>query len=152
MAGLVDAGSPLMGPSGSTHRIILVVIMLIMTLGGVFGFVVAIGIVSDDALREVGSTSDAPTVGVFFGVYAGWMASALIGAYTLEYFAGLDAMRGIVMVCGIGFVVAGTGRPWWFYGTVRRLGWFALIWSETAMKALLIVLGLALIVGAFFEV
>ena len=49
---------------------------------------------------------------------------------------------------GVVFLVASGGRPWWFYATVRGVGWFKGVESDRAMRRILAVFGAVLIIVA----
>ena len=70
------------------------------------------------------------------------------GAVVAERWYGLPSERGILLTCGGVFLLAAMGRPWWLYAAIRRLGWFAAITNDIAMRLLLAVIGAGLIAGA----
>jgi cardiolipin synthase A/B len=45
-------------------------------------------------------------------------------------------------------LIASSGRPWWLYATVRRLGWFSGVESDRSMRRILAVIGVVLVIIA----
>jgi hypothetical protein len=78
------------------------------------------------------------------------LALSLILSLGLERTLGVPANQTIFLYCGVLFLVASLGRPWWLYESIRRLGWFAAIERDGPMRGLLAVLGIAMAAGSFF--
>jgi hypothetical protein len=63
---------------------------------------------------------------------------------------GIDPLRTTLLACGVLFAWAALGKPRALYLVVRSLGWFHLIRSPDAMRAVLVLLAvLLLVVGVF---
>lgn len=86
----------------------------------------------------------------FFAVYAGTLVIAVGTAIWLKRSYGIDGKRSIEGIGGFLFILAAFNKPWWLYYTFRRLGWFAAIESERAMRIVLGVLGAGLALLALF--
>jgi hypothetical protein len=98
------------------------------TFTGIILVMIGTGLLSDAYLARRGSPEGrAPTVGVFIGVYVGWILLSLAGAFYLQHLFGLDPRRGVLIVSGATCVVASSGHPWWLYETIRRVRWFGSI-------------------------
>jgi len=145
-AHLVDSGLTREWPDAA--RIAWGLGLLGSGIGGVFLLVVGLGVVSDETLasRYAGEQRSLRT-GHFFAVYVGMLVVGVGGAAVAERWYGLPAERSILVSCGGMFLLAATGRPWWLYATIRRLGWFAAITNDIAMRLLLAVIGVGLIAG-----
>ena len=146
-AHLVDSGLTRAWPNGA--QIAWGLGLLGSALGGVFLLVVGLGVVSDETLasRYAGEQRSLRT-GHFFAVYVGMLVVGVGGAVVAERWYGLPSERGILLTCGGVFLLAAMGRPWWLYAAIRRLGWFAAITNDIAMRLLLAVIGAGLIAGA----
>jgi hypothetical protein len=85
-----------------------------------------------------------------FGQFlAGYFASMIgvVGlALLLERLYHVEGIRTIFVGGGVLFLVASTGRPWFWYQVIRNTGWFGHIRNGTVMRTLLAVLGLLLVV------
>lgn len=109
----------------------------------------ALGLISSELLASAGE-GRAPSAKVWISVYIGSLV--LLGLFSLIAISELhtDPIRAAIAECGIFLLVASTGRPWWWFGTIRRLGWFAFIKSDHVMRWLLAAIGLvSLAVGVF---
>jgi hypothetical protein len=92
----------------------------------------------------------APTVGVFIGVYVGWIVVSLAAAFSLQHLYGLDARRGVLVVSGGIMALASSGHPWWLYETLRRVRWFGSIRSDGTLRPIMLVIGVfAMWVGLY---
>jgi hypothetical protein len=78
-------------------------------------------------------------------VYAGIIIGCLAIAFAGEALTGIDGRRLVIGALGSVFLIAATGRPSVFFETVRNMGWFRSIRSDTAIRILLVLLGLLLI-------
>jgi MFS family permease len=87
----------------------------------------------------------------FFAVYASTILGVVFGAIWLENHYRIDGPRSIFGLMGILFLLAALKEPWWLFFTFRRLGWFAVIGSELAMRLLLAFLGLGMVVLAILN-
>jgi len=81
----------------------------------------------------------------FVTIYGGSLVIVASLALALENIFGISSEAGLLSGCGTMFLVAASGRPWWLYATIRRLGWFAAITSDKWMKTTLAVLGIVLL-------
>jgi hypothetical protein len=82
----------------------------------------------------------------FFVIYLGSLLILVSGAMWMEHAYAIRSPAGIFGLGGIAFLLASLKLPWWWFYTIRRLGWFALIPNDRAMQILLAGLGVALIV------
>ncbi len=120
-------------------------------LGGLIAALVGLGIISNRTLASVGSSTDqAPTVPVFLSVYVGGLIAIVGAAIALEHLYGIKGERTILVLGGAFFLLGAWGRPWWIYASVRRMGWFAAIDSDAAMRTILTVLGGLLAAAGIF--
>jgi hypothetical protein len=142
MANMVDRGVTRGWPQ------IARTVWAISLVGGVLiaAFLLAngLGILTTDLVADVSNNSSL-TVRHFVFVYFGFLVLGVSGAFLLERFAGIEAKRGTLLVCGPIFVLASTARPWWLFATIRSLGWFGAIRSDKAMRMVLLFLGLILV-------
>ena len=100
------------------------------------------GLLSDAYLARRGSPEGrAPTVGVFIGVYVGWIVLSIAGAFYVQHLSGLDARRGVLVTSGAIMILASSGHPWWLYETLRRVRWFGSIRSDGIMRAVMLAVG-----------
>jgi hypothetical protein len=146
MAMAVDRGVTHDWPYGA--RVAWAVSLVVCALAGIITVLVSEGLVSNDLLEGVGPAGErSPNMAMFLGVYVGSLAVGIALAVILERQYGINAYRTILVYCGGFFLLGATGHPWWIFATLRRLGWFALIESDAAMRVVLGVLGTA--VAAF---
>jgi hypothetical protein len=89
-------------------------------------------------------------VGLFIGVYVGWIFLSLAGAFYLQHLYGLDARLGVLVVSGATFVVASSGHPWWLYETIRRVRWFGSIRNDGTMRSIMFAIGIFAIWAGLF--
>jgi len=109
------------------------------------------GLLSDGSLARRGSPEGrAPSVGVFLGVYVGWILVSIAAAFYLQHLFGLDARRGVLIVSGGIMVFASSGHPWWLFETIRRVRWFGSIRSDGTMRAVMLALGVFAIWAGLF--
>ncbi|HET7230212.1 MAG TPA: hypothetical protein VFJ16_09430 [Longimicrobium sp.] len=120
-------------------------------VGAVLLFANGVGALTDASLADRGGRAGrVPSLRVYIAVYAGSLFAAVGLALYLEHAYGIPGKRALLWSCGLEFLVASTGRPWWLYQTIRRVGWFSAIESDTAMRVFLGVIGLALILPGLF--
>lgn len=143
MAEAVDRGVTAQWPSGA--RLGWGIATLGLLFAGVFMGATALGLLTDDTLAAVGDGSTrTPNTGQFIAVYLGTLVLGVAPALYLKHSYGIPVQRTTLVFFGVVFLWASTGRPWWLYGTIRRVRWFVLIQSEVAMRRLLALLGIAL--------
>ena len=143
MAMAVDRGVTHDWPYGA--RLAWAASLVVCVLAGLITVLVSQGLVSNDLLESVGSAGErSPNMATFLGVYVGSLAVGIALALILERQYGINAFRSLLVYGGSFFLLGATGRPWWIFATLRRLGWFALIESDAAMQVVLGVLGAVL--------
>jgi hypothetical protein len=121
------------------------------TFTGIILVMIGTGLLSDAYLARRGSPEGrAPTVGVFIGVYVGWILLSLAGAFYLQHLFGLDPRRGVLIVSGATCVVASSGHPWWLYETIRRVRWFGSVRNDGTMRSTMFAIGIFAIWAGLF--
>ena len=84
----------------------------------------------------------------FFAGYIVTLAAIVGGGLFLESYFGLAQFRGLFLAGAILYLLAAALYPGWLFQVVRRVGWFRSIETDELIRALLVVLGLALL-GVF---
>jgi hypothetical protein len=144
MANAVDRG--VTHNWSSTLRSAWAIGLMALLLAGLLTLVVALGILSSQNLASIGERSErAPTVPQFIAVYVGFLVLSIGTAIYLEDRYGINGKKTIFVAGGTFFLIASSGRPWWLFATFRRLGWFAVIRNDHAMRLLLGGIGLILL-------
>jgi len=80
--------------------------------------------------------------------YMALIVSLVLVANFVERRYGLKSPFSMFGELGVVFLVASSGRPWWLYATVRRIGWFKAVGSDRSMQGILAVLGAFLVILA----
>jgi hypothetical protein len=102
-------------------------------------FLTATGLLTAETVNPRGLEPIAlPTM---LAVYLGTMGLAVGLAIILESTYRIQGPRTILITLGTTFLVAGSGRPVWLYGTIRRLGWFSAIRNDATMRTTLTLMG-----------
>jgi hypothetical protein len=127
--------------------------LILGVIGAACLFVNAIGVLTNQSLAAVGAGSrsnDARvlTVRQFVAVLVGTTLPIVILATWLEEAFQISAGLTLFASCGVMYLLASLGRPWWLYAAIRRMGWFAAIESDVWMRRLLAALGVACIAFA----
>lgn len=151
MANAVDHGVTRAWPAGA--RSAWAFALVAGTLVAVLLCAIGLGVLSDQALGRIGTASRSRgqrvlTVWHFVGIYSSLVMGSVALSLWVERHYGIDGHRTILVCLGALFMLASTGRPWWLYGTVRRVGWFAAIDNEGWMRGLLFTIGaLCVVIG-----
>lgn len=90
------------------------------------------------------------TLGGFATVYLATLAAATALAVVLDERLDVDAEQTVLVFLGAMFTVAGSGRPWWLFQTVRALRWFSFVKSDEVLRIMLVFMGLAAAACGFF--
>jgi hypothetical protein len=151
MAGIVDSGTNAGWPDRARAAWAFAIVFLI--LGAIALVATGLGVktskqLSASATEDEVSRGHVLTSGEFFAVYATTLLSVVFAAIWLESRYRIEGTRSIVGLSGILFLLAALKEPWWLFFTFRRLGWFAAIENETAMRLVLASLGLGMVVLA----
>jgi hypothetical protein len=127
--------------------------LIAIGFAGVITIVVGFNGISPETLGAIGGGEGGrtPTVAMFIAVYTGALIVNVGLAEYLEHRYGIKTDRSIMVNGGATFALAAIGRPWWLFATIRRLGWFAAIKSDAAMRAVLGVIGAGLVIGGFLS-
>jgi len=153
MAFMVDSGFnrswPYWARSAWAYALIAGILCAVALVANGFGVVTTKSLAST-ANRDDQQSGHLLSAMQFFAVYAGTLAAMVGTAIWLERSYGINGVRSIEGVGGILFILAALNKPWWLYYTFRRLGWFAAIESERAMRGVLAVLGAGLVLFALF--
>jgi hypothetical protein len=152
MATLVDHGFTRAWPSAARGAWAFGLVALM--LAGGLTLLVGLGFISTSVLRSVGDPDArrVPSVAQFLAVYLGFVVLGVATAVYLEHAYAINGVRSIALFAGIVFLLASTGRPWWLFGTLRRLGWFAAISSDGTIRVVLAAIGAVLaLVGALVK-
>jgi len=128
-------------------RLALGIAALAGTLAGVFATLAGLGLLTNDGLAEIGS-GRSPTVQLFIAVYVGFAILTWSMAFLLDRGLGIPYDHTIVVCIGLFFLLAAAGRPWWVFATIRRMGWFASIKSDAALRWVCGALGIFFTGGA----
>ena len=145
----VDAGVTRAWPGWARGLWVGAILLGILT--GVLLAVMGVGALSDQTIRETGRPrADGRRLSVwhFAATYIGSLLGALGVALWLRAAYGMDGEYAMLGAVGGVFVLSALGWPWWLYETIRRVGWFAAIENDRAMRILLVVLGGGLLVVA----
>jgi hypothetical protein len=126
-----------------------------LILGMLAGIVLALngaGVLTDEKVARDPSGKLPPSnqtlrLKHFLAVYVGFLISVVFLAFLIEAKFGISPYATIQLTCGAIFMAASFGKPWWLYATIRRLGWFAAIFSDKWMRRLLVGLGAILVVS-----
>ena len=81
-----------------------------------------------------------------FAIYLTLVVALVLVDRVIEQQYGFKRMPVILGELGVIYLIASSGRPWWLYATVRRLGWFRGVESDRAMRGILAVFGAVLVV------
>jgi len=84
----------------------------------------------------------------FFLIYLGSLFVLIAAAFYIENTLGVPWFISLIGLSGIAFLVASAKVPWWWFYTIRRLGWFAWIQNDRAMQVVLAIIGIAAILFA----
>lgn len=118
-------------------------------VGGALLGLTALGLLSDASLAARGDHAGrSPDTRTFLLVYVGFLAVGVALSLGLES-QGISHLAVIMVYGGVTFLVSTLGRPWWLYATIRRMGWFGSIHSDTAMRVVLVLLGTLLLLAGF---
>jgi len=128
----------------------LVFFLVSLVIPSALAIAYGLGFLSNETLasRRGDSETRELSVGIFVATFSGSLLVCMGLAFYLELGLGLVQGSGAMLISGLLFVLAATGRPWWLYGTIRRLGWFAAISRDRWMKLVLGVLGSVFIAGS----
>ena len=128
----------------------LVVFLVSFAIPSALAIAYGLGFLSKGTLasRRGDSETRELSVGIFVATFSGSLLVCMGLAFYLEIGLGLVRGSGAMLTSGLLFLIAATGRPWWLYGTIRRLGWFAAISRDRWMKLLLGALGSVFIAGS----
>ncbi len=124
--------------------------LVLSLLGGILGGVVLVG--NGLGMLTTANLADrnrgrAPTLRQFLTVYLGFLGLALVVAVLGDQLLGLHPMRVIFVETGLLFLVAASGRPWWVFATIRRLGWFSDIENDKTIRGIIGIIGLVSLVA-----
>src|SRR6476469_268 len=113
-------------------------------------FLNGLGMVTSKRLAEGTPVEEANagrilTASQFIAVHLGSLFVLVAAAFAIEYFYDVPWFLSMFALCGALFVVASFKRPWWWFYTMRRMGWFALIQNDRFMQVVLAALGIGLI-------
>ena len=147
MATAVDRGLTHFWPPWA--RSAWAIALIAMTFGGVIVTLIGLGVISNKNLAAVGSPGGdrSPSVPIFVSAYLGLLVVVVVLSFVAQSTLHVHAENAMLVLCGAFFLLGATGRPWWLYGTIRRLRWFAAIGSDRAMRAVLALLGVLLVIG-----
>ena len=128
--------------------------ILLGILSGVLLSLMGAGVISEQMLRDTGTRrADGRrlTLWHFAATYVGVLAGAAVVALWLRARYAVEGESAMLGALGAVFVASALGWPWWLYETVRRVGWFAAVTNDRAMRVLLTVLGGGFLVAAYMN-
>ena len=116
-------------------------------------FANGIGIATSKRLAEGTSVEEANagrilTASQFFAIYLGSLFLLIGASFAIESFYDVPWFLSMFALCGVLFLIASSKRPWWWFYSMRRMGWFALIQNDRVMQCVLAALGIGLILFA----